>query len=288
MKNEKIQIVECPRDAMQGLKGFIPTEKKANYINSLIRTGFNIIDFGSFVSHTLVPQMRDTSQLVSLLDLQQETSLLSIILNKKGAVQASQFEEIKILGYPLSISEVFQKKNSNMDVKSSLRLIDDLQNICIKSNKILLIYFSMAFGNPYGEKWDLSILLSYIDKIQNKGIQMISLADTIGSSTHESIKYIYGNVIEEFSVLDVGVHLHSNPTDAYKKIDSAWSVGCRRFDVAINGYGGCPFAQNKLVGNIATEKMLNFLADKKIRHSFNLLAFENACNQAKNIFNQAS
>ena len=285
MKNRKIKIVECPRDAMQGLKEFIPTQQKADYINSLMKVGFDIIDFGSFVSHKAVPQMRDTSQLVDLLEIKEKTSLLSIIVNKKGALDASIFEQIKILGYPLSISEIFQKKNSNRDINTSLELIDDLQNICIRKNKTLLIYFSMAFGNPYGEIWSPSILLDYIDKVIDKGITMISIADTIGNSTPESIKSIYTNISSIFPKIDIGLHLHSKPEDASNKIESAFNVGCNRYDVAINGYGGCPFAQNKLVGNIATEHILNLLTKKKIVHSLDLLAFENAYNQAKDIFN---
>ena len=284
MINKKIKITECPRDAMQGLKDFIPTHKKADYINSLIKVGFDIIDFGSFVSPLSVPQMRDTSDVVELLNIQPNTSLLSIVLNRRGAAEAASFDQIKILGYPLSISEIFQKNNSNKDILSSLSVIDEIQNICIKNNKTLLIYFSMAFGNPYGEDWNESILLSYIDKIKKKDINLISLADTIGSSTEESISSIYTTVYSCFPELDIGLHLHSKPNDVYKKIESAWTVGCRRFDVAINGYGGCPFTQDKLVGNIPTENILNFLANNKISHSLDLFAFESAYNQAKNIF----
>jgi len=284
MSNECIKIVECPRDAMQGISDYIPLEKKVDYINALIKVGFPIIDFGSFVSPKAMPQMRDTKKVVELVQVNDETSLLSIVLNKKGALDASCFEKIKILGYPLSVSEVFQKKNSNKTITESLSVIDEIYDICIQTDKILLIYFSMAFGNPYSENWNIDILLNYIRKIQNKGVNMISLADTIGTSNVSSIKSVYQSVNMNFSSLDVGVHLHSMPSESYGKIKSAWDVGCRRFDVAINGYGGCPFAQNKLIGNIATEHMLNFLADQNINHSLNLLAFENAYNQAKDIF----
>ena len=284
MENRKIKIVECPRDAMQGLAKYIPASKKAQYINSLIKVGFDIIDFGSFVSPKSVPQMRDTSDVLSLLNIQDNTSLLSVVLNKRGASDAANFEEINILGYPLSISEVFQKNNSNKNIKDSLLVIDEIQNICISQNKTLLVYLSMAFGNPYGETWSEDIVLDYIDKICSRDVGFISLADTMGNSTVESISAIYSVVSKEFPDLDVGVHLHAEPIDTYSKIQSAWNAGCNRFDTAIGGYGGCPFASNKLIGNIATEKMLNFIADNKIEHSLDLLAFENACNQAKDIF----
>ncbi|MBF26118.1 MAG: hydroxymethylglutaryl-CoA lyase [Flavobacteriales bacterium] len=282
--NNQVRIIECPRDAMQGLSEFIPTRKKADYINSLIKVGFDMIDFGSFVSHKAVPQMRDTSELVNLLNLEKETTLLSVILNKRGALAASSFEQIKILGYPLSISEIFQKKNSNKDISSSLSVVDEIQNICLQKNKTLLVYLSMAFGNPYNEKWDKNILFDYILKIQNKNIHYISLADTIGNSNTNLINSIYTDVKQNFPDLDIGLHLHSSPEQSYEKLHAAWSSGCKRFDVSINGYGGCPFAQNELVGNISTQTMINFLVLNKIQHSLDLLAFENACNYAKDIF----
>jgi len=282
--NKDVKIIECPRDAMQGLRHLIPTQTKADYINSLIKVGFDVIDFGSFVSPKHVPQMADTINLLKLLKIKEDTSLLAIVLNEKGAVQASEFNEIKLLGYPLSISEVFQKKNSNKDIKSSLALVDKILNICIQKDKQLLVYFSMAFGNPYGENWDKNILFDYIRKIQNKGIGIISLADTIGNSSPDSINNIYADASQNFPDLDIGLHLHSHPDFVYEKIQAAWFSGCRRFDVAISGYGGCPFAQDMLVGNIPTEKLLTFLANNKIQHSIDLLAFENAYNQSRNIF----
>ena len=280
-----MKIVECPRDAMQGLSTFIPTEKKIDYINSLIKVGYDIIDFGSFVSSKLVPQMRDTVEVIQGLELQDSTSLLSIVLNKRGAVEASSFEQIDIIGYPLSVSEIFQQKNSKKTIESSLLLIDEIQDICIKKNKTLLIYFSMAFGNPYGEYWDVELLLSYIQKIEEKCIKMISLEDTIGSSTPKLVSSVFNTVIQNFNSLDIGLHLHSTPDETYEKISQAWDAGCNRFDVAIGGYGGCPFAQNDLIGNLSTEKFVNFLTKKKINHSLDLYAFENACNYAKKIFN---
>ena len=282
--NRKIKITECPRDAMQGLTSLISAKQKAAYINSLVKVGFDIIDFGSFVSPKLVPQMADTIDVLNLLKIDNDTSLLAIVLNKQGAIQASSFNQIKILGYPLSISEIFQKKNSNKDIASSLEIIDQIFNQCIQRNKQLLIYFSMAFGNPYNEKWDKDILFNYMNKIQQKGIGLVSLADTIGNSTTDSIQDIYVDAKSAFSELDIGLHLHSSPDFAYNKIQAAWDAGCERFDVAISGYGGCPFAQDDLVGNIPTEKLITFLVDQQINHSLDLLAFENAYNQSRDIF----
>ena len=282
--NKKIKITECPRDAMQGLIKLLPTQQKAAYINSLLKVGFDIIDFGSFVSPKLVPQMADTIDVLNLLNIDNDTSLLAIVLNEQGAIKASSFDQIKILGYPLSISEIFQKKNSNKDIGSSLEIIDQIFNHCIRRNKQLLIYFSMAFGNPYNEKWDKDILFNYMDKIQQKGIGLVSLADTIGNSTTDSIQDIYGDAKNAFSELDIGLHLHSSPDFAYNKIQAAWDAGCERFDVAISGYGGCPFAQDDLVGNMPTEKLITFLADQQINHSLDLLAFENAYNKSRDIF----
>ena len=282
--SRKIKIIECPRDAMQGLKRLIPTEQKAQYVNSLMKVGFDIIDVGSFVSPKLVPQMADTRDLLDLLNTDYDTSLLAIVLNKQGAMQASSFDQTQILGYPLSISEIFQKKNSNKDIVSSIDVVDQIFNLCIQKNKQLLIYFSMAFGNPYNEKWDKDILFTYMDKIKEKGISLVSLADTIGNSTQDSIRDIYLDAKNTFSELDIGLHLHSSPDFAYNKIQAAWDAGCDRFDVAISGYGGCPFAQDDLVGNIPTEKLITFLADKHINHSLDLLHFENAYNQSRDIF----
>ncbi len=285
MVNKKIQIVECPRDAMQGITTFIPTQDKVNYINSLIKVGFDIIDFGSFVSPKAVPQMMDTDKVINDLKIRDKTSLLAIVLNKRGALDASSFEQIKILGYPLSISDFFQKNNSNSDIKSSLSIIDDILDICLQKNKILLIYFSMAFGNPYNEDWSVNLLLKYVHKIHQKGIKMISLADTTGKASDKLIADVYSEVYSSFNNLDIGLHLHTHPDSASAKINSAWNVGCQRFDVSIGGYGGCPFTKSKLIGNLSTEKILNFIAERNITHSLDILAFENAYNFSKKIFN---
>lgn len=285
MENKKIQIVECPRDAMQGIKRFIPTEDKINYINSLIKVGFDIIDFGSFVSPKAVPQMADTYNVISQLKINDSTSLLAIVLNKRGILDASSFDKINILGYPLSISEIFQKNNSNMDIKSSMLFIDEILNLCEQKNKSLLVYLSMAFGNPYSEEWSINMLLEKIRKLHQKGVRLISLADTTGQASSQLISELYSEVNNNFTDLDIGLHLHCLPDDAIKKIESAWSVGCKRYDVAIGGYGGCPFTNSSLLGNLGTEKILNFIAKNKIPHSLDMLAFENAYNYSKKIFN---
>ena len=282
--NQSLKIIECPRDAMQGVKKFIPTNQKVQYINSLMQVGFDIIDFGSFVSHKYVPQMKDTAKVVSLLKMREGTELLSIVLNNRGALDASAFDEIKIIGYPFSISEIFQKNNSNKTREASLSILNEIQNTCIQKNKTMLVYLSMSFGNPYGEKWSKDVVFEYLHKIQQSGIKFISLADTIGNSNAESISDLYHASATIFPELDIGLHLHSSPKEVYQKLQAAWDSGCRRIDVAIGGYGGCPFAQDQLIGNIPTNMLLNFLNKNNITHSLDLLAFENACNQSKKVF----
>ena len=277
-----IKITECPRDAMQGLNNFIPTEKKISYINSLLKVGFDVIDFGSFVSPKTVPQMRDTSSIVSQLNLNNKTSLLSVILNKRGALDAVAFEEIDYLGFPFSISNIFQMKNSNKTIEDSLFLVDELKNISLKANKKLLIYISMAFGNPYNEDYSPEIVFKYIDKLSNMGINYFTLADTIGSANIELIKIILNGL--DFQKYDFGVHFHSDSDSSYLKIEEAYKYGCRRFDSTISGIGGGPFAKNELVGNISTQTLLNFIQNNRIQHNLNLLHFESSCNNAKDLF----
>tara|TARA_B100000965_G_C19529730_1_gene730547 strand:- start:348 stop:1208 length:861 start_codon:yes stop_codon:yes gene_type:complete len=281
--NTKFTIVECPRDAMQGIKKFIPTKTKASYINSLTKVGYDIIDFGSFVSPKAMPQMKDTAEVLKLLNLNHNTRLLAIVLNLKGASEALRHDEISILGYPLSISEIFQKNNSGKSISNSLNIIDKINNLCIKKNKNLLVYLSMAFGNPYGEYWNSELVFYYIDLLKAKSINMISLADTIGIASTQSISDIYSSLFTMTNI-DFGLHLHTSSNTASDKINAAWNAGCRRFDVTINGLGGCPFAQDTLTGNVPTESFLNFLSKKNINHNLDLLAFEAAYNQAKEIF----
>ncbi len=278
-----IQLVECPRDAMQGISKFISTENKVRYINSLIDVGFDIIDFGSFVSPRHVPQMRDTEKVLSKINLKSNTSLLSIIVNKQGAVKAQSFPEIKYLGYPFSISETFQLKNSNKKITDSLLLVADIQNMCANSNQELVVYISMAFGNIYNDKYSISILLDYINKLIQLGVKKFTLADTIGVAKKRDIYDIFLE-LNKINTASFGLHLHTEKKSSLEKIESAWSAGCRRFDSTIRGFGGCPFARNKLVGNVSTETIINFIQTEKIKHKLNLLALETAYNNSMNIF----
>jgi len=282
MSDKLINITECPRDAMQGLKDFIPTSQKVRYINSLIKVGFDIIDFGSFVSPKSVPQMRDTGKLLGQLDFQKSTSLLSIVLNKRGALEASCFEEIEYLGFPLSISNIFQVKNSNKTIDESICLIDDLKNVSYKANKKLLIYISMAFGNPYNEQYSVDTVFEYINKLSDMGINYFTLADTVGVANLKLIEEIFKEL--KSYKHDFGVHFHSNPSESYSKIETAFKSGCKRFDSTINGIGGCPFAKDELVGNISTQMLLNFIQKNNINHNLDLLHLESACNEAKDLF----
>jgi len=278
-----IQLVECPRDAMQGISKFISTENKVRYINSLIDVGFDIIDFGSFVSPRHVPQMRDTEKVLSKINLKSNTSLLSIIVNKQGAVKAQSFPEIKYLGYPFSISETFQLKNSNKKITDSLLLVEDIQNMCANSNQELVVYISMAFGNIYNDKYSISILLDYINKLIQLGVKNFTLADTIGVAKKRDIYDIFVE-LNKINTAFFGLHLHTEKQSSLEKIESAWSAGCRRFDSTIRGFGGCPFAKNKLVGNLSTETIINFIQTEKIKHKLNILALETAYNNSMNIF----
>lgn len=259
-----MKIIECPRDAMQGIKEFIPTEKKIEYINSLLKVGFDTIDFGSFVSPKAVPQMKDTAYVLDELDLYNTSSkLLAIIANKRGAEIACQFEQIDFLGYPFSISEEFQKRNTNSTIEESFENVKEIQELCTDHRKELVIYISMAFGNPYGEKWDAEIAANWIEKLQQLDIGIFALADTIGVSNPENIDYMFKNLYNDYPMLEIGAHLHSNPKNAKEKIIAAYNAGCRRFDSAVRGFGGCPMAEDELVGNIATEDLIEILEDKE-------------------------
>lgn len=279
-----MKLIECPRDAMQGIKEFIPTEKKIEYINSLLKVGFDTLDFGSFVSPKAIPQMKDTAEVLEGLDLgHSNTKLLAIVANGRGADDASDFEEISYLGYPFSISEQFQLRNTNSDIEESFDRVIDIQEICETNNKELVVYISMAFGNPYNEKWDPTIVAKWINKLKNEGIKTFSLADTIGVSTPESIDYLYKNLINDYPELEIGVHLHSTPDSAKEKIEAAYNAGCKRIDSAIRGFGGCPMAKDDLVGNISTEDVLSILkeTDKK---SINLEQFEKSRTKSFELF----
>lgn len=251
-----IKLIECPRDAMQGLKNFIPTEVKAAYINQLLKVGFDTIDFGSFVSPKAIPQMRDTVEVLSMLELSPTSSkLLAIIANERGAQDAAQFEEIAYLGYPFSISETFQLRNTNATIEESVERVKTIQEICVQSNKELVLYISMGFGNPYGDEWNVDIVQKWVDELAGLGIRIFSLSDTIGVSNPENIQYLFGNLIPAYPHLEIGAHLHTEPHNWKEKIVAAYKSGCRRFDGAMKGYGGCPMAKDDLTGNMATENL---------------------------------
>ncbi|MAC86097.1 MAG: hydroxymethylglutaryl-CoA lyase [Flavobacteriales bacterium] len=280
-----IQLVECPRDAMQGFENFIPTNHKAEYINMLLKVGFHTIDFGSFVSPKAIPQMRDTAEVLSKLNLEASTSkLLAIVANSRGAEQAASFSEIQYLGYPFSVSEVFQKRNTNRTIEDSLILVDRMQNLVAKHNKDLVVYLSMAFGNPYQEDWHPDIIAKYTEILVNMGIRTLALSDTIGVSTKDTISPLFSQLIPEFNEVTFGAHLHTKPKDWKEKVMAAYLSGCSRFDTAIKGLGGCPMAKDELTGNMPTEKMLSFLNEQDEESSINPLAFESAYNKAIEVF----
>ena len=279
----EIQLVECPRDAMQGISKIIPTNDKVKYINSLIDVGFDIIDFGSFVSPKFVPQMKDTEYVLSKLKLNKKTDLLSIIVNQKGAIKANLFPEIKYLGYPFSISENFQLKNSNKTISESIFLVEKIQNMCANTNQELLLYISMAFGNIYNEKYSFDILLGYIQKLIQLGVKNFTLADTIGVADKKMVYDVFLE-LNKINNITFGLHLHTDKNSGLEKVEAAWNAGCKRFDSTIRGFGGCPFSGKELIGNLSTESVINFINTKKIKHKLNLLAFETAYNNSMNIF----
>jgi hydroxymethylglutaryl-CoA lyase len=257
--DQNIKLIECPRDAMQGLKDFIPTEVKVKYINELLKVGFDTIDFGSFVSPTAIPQMKDTSEVLKRLDISSSKSkLLAIVANVRGAQDAIIFEEITYLGFPLSISETFQKKNTNKSIAEAFQIVADIQNLCVKNNRKQVVYLSMGFGNPYGDPYNKEYIIEFVKKLRSLGVEIISLADTIGVSNRENIDYLFKSLIPSFPEIEFGAHLHSAPQNALEKIDAAYQAGCRRFDGALKGFGGCPMANDDLVGNIATETLVGY------------------------------
>ena len=283
---KKVKIIECPRDAMQGIKShFIATADKANYINALLRVGFDTIDFGSFVSPKAIPQMRDTAEVLSQLDLSStQSKLLAIIANVRGANAAAQFEEIDYLGYPFSISENFQMRNTHKTITESIETLDEILNIADKTNKEVVAYLSMGFGNPYGDPWNVDIVGEWTEKLSKMGVKILSLSDTIGSSTPEVIDYLFSNLIPKYPTIEFGAHLHTTPTSWHEKVDAAFKAGCLRFDGAIKGYGGCPMAKDELTGNMSTEKLLSYFTAEKVETGIKPMSFESAYNVAMNVF----
>ena len=257
-----MKIIECPRDAMQGLADFVPTALKIKYINQLLLVGFDTIDFGSFVSPKAIPQMRDTAEVLGGLQLSQTSSkLLAIVANVRGAEQAADFEEIQCLGYPLSLSETFQQRNTNRSIDDAFDNLAEIQEICQMDGKTLVVYLSMGFGNPYGDPYEMDFVGQFVDQLDEMEVGIISLADTVGVSTPEGISTLYQTLIPKFPHIEFGAHLHSNPATAREKIVAAYESGCRRIDGALRGFGGCPMAKDDLVGNMATESILDVLGE---------------------------
>jgi hydroxymethylglutaryl-CoA lyase len=282
-----IKMIECPRDAMQGIKEFIPTELKVNYLNALLKVGFDTIDAGSFVSPKAIPQMQDTAEVFKQLDLSSSTSkLLAIIANTRGAEDACSFDEVTYLGFPFSISETFQQRNTNSSIAESLKRVEEIQSLCLKNNKKLVVYISMAFGNPYGDEWSSDIAISWTKKLREMGIKIIALADTIGVSNPENISYLFSKLIPEFTDVEFGAHLHSRKENAREKIEAAHLSGCLRYDSAIHGFGGCPMAKDDLTGNIATQDVENYFKAKGIELNLNINALHSAYEESWKIFNQ--
>ena len=282
--NNHVKLIECPRDAMQGIKDWIPTENKVQYIQSLLRVGFDTIDFGSFVSPKAIPQMVDTVEVLAQLDLSKTTSkLLAIIANTRGANDASTHAEIDYLGFPFSISENFQMRNTHKTIDQSVVTLSEILEIADKSYKEVVVYISMGFGNPYGDPWNVDIVGEWTEKLANMGVKILSLSDTIGSSNSENINYLFSNLILKYPSIEFGAHLHTTPTTWFEKVDTAYKAGCRRFDAAIQGFGGCPMAKDELTGNMPTEKMFSYFTKQKA-HDLNAMPFESAYNEATKIF----
>lgn len=258
-----MKIIECPRDAMQGLKEFIPTPKKITYLNQLLKVGFDTIDFGSFVSPKAIPQMRDTAEVLEKLDLSNASSnLLAIVANVRGAEDACRYSRIQYLGFPLSISETFQQRNTNKSISEALNTVSEIQELCTKHGKQQVVYISMGFGNPYGDPYDTGIVEQFTDILATLNVPIVSLADTIGVAEPIQIEHLFKSLIKKFPAIEFGAHLHSNPKTSLEKIEAAFQSGCQRFDGALKGFGGCPMAKDELVGNMATETIISFLNTK--------------------------
>jgi hydroxymethylglutaryl-CoA lyase len=283
----EIKIIECPRDAMQGIKPFIPTVQKVKYLQALLRVGFDTIDFGSFVSAKAIPQMQDTAEVLSQLDLSQTRSkLLAIVANTQGAQQAALHPEIQYLGFPFSISENFQMRNTHKTIAESLVTLEEILAIADQSSKEVVTYISMGFGNPYGDPWNVDIVGEWTEKLANKGVKILSLSDTVGSSTPEVIKYLFSHLIPKYPAIEFGAHLHTTPDKWFEKIDAAYHAGCRRFDGAIQGFGGCPMAKDVLTGNMPTEKLLSYFTTQRENTHTSPMSFESAYNEATKLFGE--
>jgi hydroxymethylglutaryl-CoA lyase len=282
-----IKIIECPRDAMQGIKPLIPTDRKVAYIQSLLRVGFDTLDFGSFVSPKAIPQMQDTAQVLEQLDLSQtKTKLLAIIANTQGAEILSQHKQIQYLGFPFSISENFQMRNTHKTIAESLVTLQEILEIADKTNKEVVAYLSMGFGNPYGDPWNVEIVGNWTEKLSEMGVKILSLSDTVGTSSPEVIDYLFKNLIPKYPNIEFGAHLHTTPDKWFEKINAAYHAGCRRYDGAIQGFGGCPMATDNLTGNMPTEKLLSYFTTQKENTNTSPMSFESAYNEATKLFGE--
>lgn len=287
MSNSKLKIVECPRDAMQGIKTFIPTNEKVRYIQSLLGCGFDTLDFGSFVSPKAIPQMVDTAEVLAKLDLSKTNSkLLSIVANVRGAEDAVSHPEVDYLGFPFSISENFQMRNTHKTIAQSVETLQEIFNLADAANKEVVTYISMGFGNPYGDPWDVDIVGEWTEKLAKMGAKILSLSDTVGSSDPETISYLFSNLIPKYPSIEFGAHLHTTPTKWHEKVAAAYESGCRRFDGAVQGFGGCPMAKDDLTGNMPTEKMLSYFTSEKVESGVNWMAFEASYNKATELFSK--
>ena len=281
----KLKLIECPRDAMQGWANFIPTEKKIEYLNQLLKVGFDTLDFGSFVSPKAIPQMSDTSLVYDALDLDNtNTKLLAIVANVRGAETAVNFEKIQYLGFPFSISETFQQRNTNSSISEAFKTVEAIQNLCQKSDKQLVVYFSMGFGNPYGDDFNAEIVSDWAEKMSNIGIKIIALSDTVGVADNQIITELFTNLIPQYPNIEFGAHFHATNDTWQMKIESAHQAGCRRFDGAIGGFGGCPMAEDKLVGNINTQNMIQYFENQGVKLELDKNEFTKSVEISRNIF----
>ena len=280
-----MKIIECPRDAMQGIAEFIPTEKKITYINQLLKVGFDTIDFGSFVSPKAIPQMSDTAEVLANLELEESKSkLLAIIANVRGAEDAAQHQQIEYLGFPLSVSETFQQRNTNKSIDEAMQQLAHIQDICHKHGKTLVTYISMGFGNPYNDPWDAETVIRFVEDLHQIQVKIISLSDTIGVSNPENISYLFQSLVPAFGDIEFGAHLHTSPATWQEKVEAAYKAGCRRFDGALRGYGGCPMAKDELVGNMPTENLIAYFENIGLNLNLNKAAFASAMAQSGAVF----
>ena len=284
---EKVKLIECPRDAMQGIKTIIPTDEKVQYLQMLLNCGFDTLDIGSFVSPKAIPQMSDTGEVLNRINLKGiNTKLLTIVANKRGAESAIQFPQVDFIGFPFSISETFQMRNTHKTIEESIEVLKNILTISDQAKKQVVVYLSMGFGNPYGEPWSPEIVSQWVDKLVKMGVQIISLSDTVGSSTPDTITQLFSSLIPRYPDVELGAHLHTTKATWFEKLNAAYEAGCRRFDGAIQGYGGCPMAGDALVGNMPTEQMISYFNSKKVISTVKPMPFESAHNNATVLFSK--